>query len=110
MALAAKVRFLPRNTENQRFPEPAVVTTSGGPKFIVRSGTRTGSENGAEKSLENDPGTGIIAEDGTFPFEIARLLHDRPRLRAMRLAARNAAVECSWDAVFDGVYQGYEAK
>jgi phosphatidylinositol alpha 1,6-mannosyltransferase len=70
---------------------PAVVTTGGGPKFIVR-----------------DQETGFVAKDEEFAGAIATLIRDRARLAGMRTAAREYAETCSWEAVFDRVYQGYE--
>ncbi len=69
---------------------PAVVTTGGGPKYIVR-----------------DMQTGFVAQDSSFATAIATLANDRNRLAQMRAAAREYALTCSWDAVFDRVYQGY---
>lgn len=70
---------------------PAVVTPGGGPKYIVRE---------AE--------TGFISPDSGFTSAIAKLAKDRDRLAQMRNAARAYALTCSWDAVFDRVYAGYE--
>jgi phosphatidylinositol alpha 1,6-mannosyltransferase len=70
---------------------PAVVTPDGGPKFIVRNGE-----------------TGFVTEDDHFAETVAELVRDRARLEEMRLKARKYALGCSWDAVFDRVYAGYE--
>jgi phosphatidylinositol alpha 1,6-mannosyltransferase len=70
---------------------PAVVTPDGGPKFIVRDGE-----------------TGFVTQDDHFTEMIAELVRDRQRLDGMRLKARQYAMGCSWDAVFDRVYAGYE--
>jgi phosphatidylinositol alpha 1,6-mannosyltransferase len=70
---------------------PAVVTPDGGPKFIVQDGE-----------------TGFVTDDDHFAGAIADLVRDRPRLDGMRLKARQYAMGCSWDAVFDRVYTGYE--
>jgi phosphatidylinositol alpha 1,6-mannosyltransferase len=70
---------------------PAVVTPDGGPKFIVRDGV-----------------TGFVTEDDHFAEAVAELVRDRARLEAMRSKARAYALGCSWDAVFDRVYAGYE--
>jgi phosphatidylinositol alpha 1,6-mannosyltransferase len=70
---------------------PAVVTRDGGPKFIVR-----------------DEETGFVTEDDRFAWAIAELIQDRARLNAMRVKARAYALGCSWDAVFERVYAGYE--
>jgi len=70
---------------------PAVVTPDGGPKFIVRDGL-----------------TGFVTEDDHFAEMVAELVRDRARLEEMRLKAREYALGCGWDAVFDRVYAGYE--
>jgi glycosyltransferase involved in cell wall biosynthesis len=70
---------------------PAVVTRDGGPKFIVRHGE-----------------TGFVTEDDHFSGAVAELVRNRARLDEMRLEARAYALGCSWDAVFDRVYSGYE--
>jgi glycosyltransferase involved in cell wall biosynthesis len=70
---------------------PAVVTPHGGPKSIVRDGV-----------------TGRIVPDRLFAPAIAELLSDPGRHAAMRQAARTYAETASWDAVFDGVYRGYQ--
>lgn len=70
---------------------PAVVTPDGGPKFIVRDGE-----------------TGFVTEDDLFAGTVAKLVRDRPRLEEMRVKAREYALGCSWDAVFDRVYAGYD--
>jgi len=69
---------------------PAVVTPDGGPKFIVREGA-----------------TGFVAEDNAFASAIATLARDPALLAGMRTNAREHALTCSWDAVFDRVYAGY---
>ncbi len=70
---------------------PAVVTPDGGPKFIVQDGK-----------------TGFVTEDGQFACAVGELVRNRTRLDTMRLRAREHALGCSWDAVFDRVYAGYE--
>ena len=70
---------------------PAVVTPDGGPKFIVRDGE-----------------TGFVTENDRFSSAVAELVRDRARLDEMRLKAREYALGCSWDAVFERVYAGYE--
>jgi phosphatidylinositol alpha 1,6-mannosyltransferase len=70
---------------------PAVVTPHGGPKFIVRDGE-----------------TGFVTEDDRFAEVVAGLVRDPTRLGEMRRRAREYALGCSWDAVFDRVYAGYE--
>jgi phosphatidylinositol alpha 1,6-mannosyltransferase len=69
---------------------PAVVTSDGGPKYIVRDGE-----------------TGFVTKDDRFAEIIAELVRDRARLERMRTAAREYAIGCSWDTVFERVYAGY---
>ena len=69
---------------------PAVVTPDGGPKYIVRHGE-----------------TGFVTKDDRFAEVIAELVRNPARLGEMRLRAREYALGCSWDAVFDRVYAGY---
>jgi len=69
---------------------PAVVTPDGGPKYIVR-----------------DRVTGFVAADEGFATAIGSLVRDRARLDRMRKSAREYALGCSWDAVFERVYAGY---
>jgi phosphatidylinositol alpha 1,6-mannosyltransferase len=69
---------------------PAIVTADGGPKFIVCDGV-----------------TGLVAQDDEFAGAIAGLVEDRNRLQQMRIAAREHAMQCSWDAVFRRVYDAY---
>jgi glycosyltransferase involved in cell wall biosynthesis len=71
---------------------PAVVTNSGGPKFIVRSG-----ETGYVASSEWD-----------FISFVNNLMTDSERQRAMREAARRYACLQSWDSIFEQVYQAYQ--
>jgi hypothetical protein len=46
--------------------------------------------------------------DDLFAGAVAELVRDRTRRDQMRLKAREYALGCSWDAVFDRVYAGYE--
>lgn len=71
---------------------PAVVTPDGGPKSIVHDGE-----------------TGCIAPDAEFATAASRILNDPAKHADMRAAARAYAVKASWDAVFDGVYAGYQS-
>jgi len=71
---------------------PAIVTEHGGPKTIVRDGQ-----------------TGRVAADEDFAVAVSSLLKDPQQHAAMRIAARNYATTMSWDAVFEAVYEGYEA-
>jgi phosphatidylinositol alpha 1,6-mannosyltransferase len=71
---------------------PAIVTPDGGPKTIVRDGV-----------------TGRVAADAEFAVAVASVLGNPQRHAEMRLAARTHALTMSWDSVFEGVYDGYEA-
>ncbi len=71
---------------------PAIVTPDGGPRHIVRHGE-----------------TGMIVEDGKFAGAVASILRDPERHRRMRQAAREYALEASWDSVFEGVYSAYKS-
>ncbi len=77
--------------EAQASGVPAVVTPDGGPKTIVRDGE-----------------TGRIVDDAEFAAAVAGILNDEAKHAAMRAASRKRALEMSWDAVFEGVYAGYE--
>ena len=70
---------------------PAVVTPDGGPCTIVRDGS-----------------TGRIVPDAEFAGAIAAILTDLDLHAGMRRAARAYALAASWDAVFEGVYAGYQ--
>jgi glycosyltransferase involved in cell wall biosynthesis len=69
---------------------PAIVTPDGGPAHIVCDGQ-----------------TGRIAKDEEFASAVADLLASPERLHAMRSAARQYALGCSWDAVFERVVAAY---
>jgi glycosyltransferase involved in cell wall biosynthesis len=70
---------------------PAVVTSEGGPKFIVRHGE-----------------DGFVAQnDSEFVEFTSSLLANQERLSALRSAARQRALAASWDAVFEQVYRIY---
>jgi glycosyltransferase involved in cell wall biosynthesis len=72
---------------------PAVVTNSGGPKYIVQHGE-----------------TGLIAgSDEEFFAHVAALGSNREMCQQMSRAARARALVCSWDEVFRHVYDVYEA-
>jgi glycosyltransferase involved in cell wall biosynthesis len=72
---------------------PAVVTPDGGPAHIVQDGE-----------------TGRIARDEEFAAVIAETLRNTQQLTAMRVAAREYALLCSWDAVFDRVVAAYPVR
>jgi phosphatidylinositol alpha 1,6-mannosyltransferase len=71
---------------------PAIVSDSGGPRFVIRPG-----ENGF-----------IAADLQGFVSRVRNLMQNPPLLAAMRTAARAQALSASWDAVFESVYAGYE--
>lgn len=72
---------------------PAVVTSEGGPKFIVRSGE-----------------TGFIAaSDSAFVRSVAELAENRTLGRRMGLAARRQALETTWDAVWQEMLTAWDA-
>jgi phosphatidylinositol alpha 1,6-mannosyltransferase len=71
---------------------PAIVTDAGGPQFLVAPGE-----------------TGFIARSaGEFASSVRCLIESPQKLQEMRLAARAAALEASWDKIFDGIYLDYE--
>ena len=70
---------------------PAIVTPDGGPKFIVRTGE-----------------TGVVTDDEHFSRAVCELVKNQALLAQMRLNAREYALGCNWNAVFDRVYAGYE--
>ncbi|HET8550637.1 MAG TPA: glycosyltransferase [Bryobacteraceae bacterium] len=70
---------------------PAVVTSGGGPKYLVQSGL-----------------TGLVAaDDSAFIRAIVELMSDRAAQERMRRAAREYACSISWDRVFERVYSAY---
>ncbi|HEY4356601.1 MAG TPA: glycosyltransferase [Acidobacteriaceae bacterium] len=72
---------------------PAIVTPDGGPAHIVHEGE-----------------TGRIAPDQGFADAIAELAAGPETLAAMRIRAREYALGCSWDAVFERVYAAYPSR
>jgi phosphatidylinositol alpha 1,6-mannosyltransferase len=71
---------------------PAVVTASGGPKYIVRHGC-----------------SGFVANNfEEFIAFTATLMSQPELLKAMRAAARRQALATSWDRIFEGMYEAYE--
>ncbi len=72
---------------------PAVVTSDGGPKFLVHSGV-----------------TGYVAPSNwDFIRFVNGLMTDLDMHYRMREAARHFACAQSWDAVFETVFQAYRA-
>lgn len=80
---------------------PAVVTSTGGPKHIVRDG-----QTGLVVPSQHEPAS--RAEATLFAHTIAELVRNPERLRQMGEAARHYALTCTWDSIFDGVYGAYE--
>ncbi len=79
---------------------PAIVTPHGGPRHIVQHGG-----TGFIAPSNDDP---LVPEDEAFAEAIATLIRN-PELRLrMASAARAHALGCSWDAVFEKVYRGYQ--
>jgi phosphatidylinositol alpha 1,6-mannosyltransferase len=74
---------------------PAIVTPDGGPRYIVHD-------------TQDENATGRIVPDEAFTAAITGLISNRAAHEAMRLAARAYALTASWDAVFEGVYAGYQ--
>jgi glycosyltransferase involved in cell wall biosynthesis len=70
---------------------PAIVTSSGGPRFLVHPGE-----------------TGFVADDVERVVSHVRTLMGNPELLAnMRVAARERALKASWNTVFELVYARY---
>ena len=70
---------------------PPIVTTGGGPKYLVRHGV-----------------TGMVNEnDEAFIENVSRLMSDPSLHQRMRQAAREDARNYSWDAVFERLYEQY---
>jgi phosphatidylinositol alpha 1,6-mannosyltransferase len=71
---------------------PTLVSSGGGPKYIIRPGT-----------------DGFAASDTIgFAQHILQLYRDRGLYRQMSLAARQGAFRFSWPSVFEGVYGHYQ--
>jgi len=71
---------------------PAVVTDRGGPQFTVRHGSSGFIARGFEE----------------FAGYVAKLMDEPGLLSSMRAAAREQALETSWDRIFEGMYEAYE--
>jgi glycosyltransferase involved in cell wall biosynthesis len=72
---------------------PAIVTTGGGPKYLIESGI-----------------TGFVAADDAAFTRCVLDLIQGPELHArMRKAAREHALKISWDGVFEDVYRAYQS-
>jgi phosphatidylinositol alpha 1,6-mannosyltransferase len=71
---------------------PAVVTDRGGPQYTVRHGS-----------------SGYVAREfEEFVSYTAKLMEQTKIHSAMRVAARQQALETSWDRIFEGMYDAYE--
>ncbi|HEU0184368.1 MAG TPA: glycosyltransferase [Blastocatellia bacterium] len=81
--------------EAQASGVPCLVSSQGGPKYIIQSN-------------QSDP-SGIIAGGPREFLEAALdLMSQTERLNRMREAALKRASEFSWESVFEQVYQSYE--
>lgn len=70
---------------------PVVVSSRGGPKYLVDEGV-----------------DGFVASSASQFADAVLALHDDPALRLrMASAARESSLSRSWDAVFEGVYERY---
>jgi phosphatidylinositol alpha 1,6-mannosyltransferase len=72
---------------------PAIVTPDGGPASIVQ-----------------DRVTGLVAKDEDFAAAIFGILSRPELLATMGNCARQYAMQCSWNTVFEGVIEAYPAK
>ncbi len=79
---------------------PAIVTPHGGPRHIV--------QHGVTGFVAPPLGASSCAEDEAFAEAVVGLIRDSSLRLRMATAAREYALGCSWDAVFDKVYCGYE--
>jgi phosphatidylinositol alpha 1,6-mannosyltransferase len=80
---------------------PAIVTPDGGPRYIIR--------DSQGRDSQDQHATGRIVADDQFTAAISALIADPAAHSRMRQAARDYALTASWDAVFEGVYSGYQA-
>ena len=69
---------------------PAIVTPDGGPRTIVQEGV-----------------TGSIRTDDGFADVVEELMLDPLRHGRMRIQARQAALQASWDSIFEQVCGAY---
>lgn len=70
---------------------PAIVTSKGGPKFLIRHGK-----------------TGFIAKDENEFIEFSmKIMEDSQMLSEMKKEARLHALSRSWESVFQSVYEAY---
>jgi glycosyltransferase involved in cell wall biosynthesis len=79
-------------TEAMASGMPVIVSSSGGPKFLVREGV-----------------DGFVASDmAGFTRAVMKLYRDRELLARMKRDARESAERKSWPAVFASIYSHYE--
>ena len=72
---------------------PAIVTSEGGPKFLVRDGV-----------------TGFVAHsDQDFIGKVKLLLTDHQRYLSLRETTQSGAATKSWESVLDEIYDAYES-
>lgn len=77
--------------ESQASGLPAIVSSQGGPKFIIRDGV-----------------SGYVAkEEKDFIAATLTLISQADKLRQMRESARQLACAASWDKIFEHLYQVY---
>jgi glycosyltransferase involved in cell wall biosynthesis len=70
---------------------PAIVTSKGGPKFLIRHGK-----------------TGFVAKDENEFIEFSmKIMEDSHTLSEMKKEARLHALSRSWESVFQSVYEAY---
>lgn len=71
---------------------PAVVTSGGGPKFLVKDGVN-----------------GFVARDDRHFVEcVLKAMDPRTDFAQMRIAAREQGEQASWDRVFENLYNDYQ--
>ncbi|MGA2433779.1 MAG: glycosyltransferase [Bryobacteraceae bacterium] len=71
---------------------PVVVTSNGGPKYLVSHGV-----------------TGLVSENSeSFSQNVVRLAQDRNALEGMQAIAREFALTRHWHRIFEKVYEAYE--
>ena len=70
---------------------PAIVSSKGGPKYVIREGI-----------------SGLVArEDDDYAKFALDLYRNKEKLAAMKADSRNIAESSSWDSIFRGVYDAY---
>jgi glycosyltransferase involved in cell wall biosynthesis len=87
---------------------PAIVTPDGGPRYIVRDAAPDAFQDSFRNAGKSEA-TGRIVPDEDFTQAVVDILADPAAHAQMRRAARAYALTASWDAVFEGVYEGYRS-